>query len=258
MTAVPGRRERQRQATVDEIVTTARTLLAEGTDLSLRAVAQRMGMTAPALYRYVTSYQDLLRLVAIGIDAAMTEEVLVPARDSQPADDPAARITAAALAFRRWALTSRSEFDIVFTNMDVASLCVDPTLASTTLAKASASGQLFNELLVQIWQLYDTPYPRLEELDDDLAEILRDPIMPAGADVPDEFRGLLWVFTQAWAALYGTVTLEVFGHIDPRMITTGVMFRQMFHTQASIMGLSEELPRLDALIDEGLRTASVR
>ncbi|MGH3362154.1 MAG: TetR/AcrR family transcriptional regulator, partial [Nocardioides sp.] len=51
------RRERQREATYDEIVRTARALLAEGEELSLRAVAGRMGMTAPALYRYVGSYQ---------------------------------------------------------------------------------------------------------------------------------------------------------------------------------------------------------
>ena len=49
----PTRRERQREATYDEIVGASRELLAEGAELSLRAVAGRMGMTAPALYRYV-------------------------------------------------------------------------------------------------------------------------------------------------------------------------------------------------------------
>ena len=49
------RRERQREATYDEIVSVAAELLDEGADLSLRAVASRMGMTPPALYRYVAS-----------------------------------------------------------------------------------------------------------------------------------------------------------------------------------------------------------
>ncbi|KRF12388.1 hypothetical protein ASG90_15565 [Nocardioides sp. Soil797] len=249
MAAAPGRRERQRQATLDEIVDAARAILAHGDELSLRAVAQRMGMTAPALYRYVASYQDLLRVVAIGIDAAMTKERLEPAIAAHPADDPALRIAAGAVAFRRWALECRNEFNVVFANMDVASLCVDPTLAETTLTEASASGALFNDLLVQIWQKYDTPYPALDDLDADLVEILRDPIMPAVSfDLPDELRGLLWVFTRSWAALYGTVTLEVFGHVDPRMIRTGVLFRQMFRDQAVILGLAEELPRLEQLI----------
>ena len=48
---VPTRRERQREATYDEIVSASRDLLADGAELSLRAVAGRMGLTAPALYR---------------------------------------------------------------------------------------------------------------------------------------------------------------------------------------------------------------
>ncbi|KQY57185.1 TetR/AcrR family transcriptional regulator [Nocardioides sp. Root140] len=253
------RRERHRQATLDEIVAAARAILAEGGELSLRAVAQRIGMTAPALYRYVESYQDLLRVVAIGIDSAMSAEFLEPARDAHPVDDPAARITAAAVAFRRWALTARNEFSVVFANMDVASLCMDPTLTETTLTKASASGALFNDLLVQIWQKYDTPFPPLNELDDDLVQILRDPIMPdVPLEIPDEMRGLLWVFTQSWAALYGTVTLEVFGHLDPRMIESGVLFRQMFRTQATLLGLADELDRLEPLIVTGLNVTGLR
>lgn len=235
---------------MDEIVATARSLLAEGAELSLRAVAQRMGMTAPALYRYVESYQDLLRVVAIGIDEAMTREYLEPARDRYPADDPAARVTAAAAAFRRWALTESAEFNVVFANMDVASLCHDPTLVESTMVAASASGELFNDLLVEIWMKYQTPYPSLDELEKDLVAILRDPIMPGNAphDLPEEYRGLLWLFTRAWAGLYGTVTLEVFGHLDPRIIASGAMFRQMFRDQGVTLGLEDDLPRLEAVL----------
>ena len=73
MTETSTRRERQREATYAEIVRASRELLAEGAELSLRAVATRMGVTAPALYRYVASYQDLVDLVAYEIDRAATE-----------------------------------------------------------------------------------------------------------------------------------------------------------------------------------------
>lgn len=252
MSQGPGRRERQRQATLDEIVEVSRSILRDGGELSLRAVAQRMGMTAPALYRYVDSYQDLLLLVAVGIDSAMTEEVLAPARDRHPEDDPAARIAAAAVAFRTWALSSRAEFSVVFANMDVASTCLDPPMATTTLTSTAPSGVLFNELLVKIWEQYSTPYPALTDLDADVVEVLRNPIMPGEIDLPDEMRGLLWVYMRSWAALYGTVTLEVFGHIDPRVIESGAMFRQMFTDQAAVLGLSEELPRIMELVDAEL------
>jgi AcrR family transcriptional regulator len=84
-----GRRERQREATYAEIVAASRSLLAEGADLSLRAVASRIGMTAPGLYRYVTSYQDLVDLVAFEIDKAATAQFAAVA-EKYPADDPAA------------------------------------------------------------------------------------------------------------------------------------------------------------------------
>ena len=68
----PTRRERQREETYAEIVRVSRELLGEGAELSLRAVAGRMGLTAPALYRYVASYQELVDLVAFEIDKAAT------------------------------------------------------------------------------------------------------------------------------------------------------------------------------------------
>ena len=69
----PTRRERQREATYDEIVAVSRQFLAEGAELSLRAVAGRMGVTPPALYRYVANYQELVDLVAFEIDKAATD-----------------------------------------------------------------------------------------------------------------------------------------------------------------------------------------
>ena len=54
-----------RAATLEEITTTARRLLVEqGPDAaSLRAIAREMGMTAPGLYRYYSSREELLRHV---------------------------------------------------------------------------------------------------------------------------------------------------------------------------------------------------
>src|SRR6266487_3840205 len=59
----PSRRDRVRAATSQEIVQTARRLLVEQgiAAVSLRAIAREMGMTAPALYRYYESHEELLR-----------------------------------------------------------------------------------------------------------------------------------------------------------------------------------------------------
>ena len=52
---------------------------------------------------------------------------------------------------------------------------------------------------------------------------------------------------QAWAALYGVVTLEVFGHMDPRIIESGAVFRSMIREWIPRLGMADEYARLDAL-----------
>lgn len=238
-----SRRERQRQATMQEIVAAARELVPEPGGLTLRAVAQRMGITAPALYRYVSSLQDLVELVAFDIDSDVAK-LLEEARDSQPEDDPAARIISASIAFRRWALAHKAEFSVVFANPISAGACERHEEMTD-----SPTGLLFSELLGQLWEKYQFPVPRLEDLEPGVADALRDPLFPAakGAFPPDE-PGLVWLFMRSWASLYGTVTLEVFGHLDPNIIESGAMFRAMLGDQAARFAIEDELPRLLPMI----------
>ncbi len=239
------RRERQRQATLDEIVQVSRRLLREPGGLSLRAVAQQMGITAPALYRYVDDYRSLVRLIARDIDAE-TADVVRAARDSQPADDPVAQVVSGSLAFRRWALDNRDEFALVFANP-----LRDPTDDVAAEIVDEQTGAVFTELLTHIWLKYDFPLPALDDLEPLVVEALADPMMPGRVEnLPEEARPLVWVFMQSWARLYGTVTLEVFGHCDPRVITSGALFRAMLAGQAELLGITHELPRLRPLIDE--------
>ena len=60
-----SRRDRVRAETTAEIKQTARQILvAQGPEaVTLRAIAREMGMTAPALYRYFGSHEDLIRHV---------------------------------------------------------------------------------------------------------------------------------------------------------------------------------------------------
>ena len=233
-------RQENRVDTMRRIIEASRRLVTGTGQMTLRAVANEVGMTAPALYRYVESHEALVRIVAMDIDASAAAEI-GRARDRQPPDDPAARMVASAVAFRQWALGNREEFSLVFTNLDVS--CIEE------LQTESRTGLLFSELLFQVWARYQFPVPRLEELDPDLIEILRDPQVPADlTGVTDEMRPLIWLLERAWAALYGTVTLEVFGHIDPRIVERALLFRAMIEDQAVPLGLTEEIPRLRELI----------
>jgi AcrR family transcriptional regulator len=233
-------REQNRVDTMRRIVDASRRLVTGTGEMTLRAVANEVGMTAPALYRYVDSHAALIQIVAMDIDASAAAEI-AEARDAQPEDDPAARMVASAVAFRQWALNNREEFSLVFTNLDVS--CIEE------LQSESKTGLLFSELLFSVWARYQFPVPRLDELDPELVEILRDPKVPADlTGVPDEMRPLIWLLERAWAGLYGTVTLEVFGHIDPRIVEKALLFRAMMDDQAVPLGLTDELPRLRQLI----------
>lgn len=232
-------REQAREHTLDRIVAAARTLLVRDGSVTLRAIAREVGMTAPALYRYAESHEDLVRMVAIDIDTEVAGRLEKAAAEFDE-DDPLARMIAGAIEFRTWALEDRKEFSLVFTNLDVA--CMDEMQGDYS------TGLFFSGLLAQVWAKYQFPIPAVGDLDPDLVEILKDPMVPADlSEFPDELRPLIWLLQRAWSRLYGTVTLEVFGHIDPRMVEQGHLFRAMIEDQAAAFGLDDELGRLREL-----------
>ena len=244
---MPTNREQAHAATTARIVAAARTLLARRSEVTLRAVAREIGMTAPALYRYAASHEDLVLMVALAIDADVAGRIAAAA-DRQPDDDPAGRLVAATVEVRQWALTNREEFALVFTNVDVD--CLDDISSPGT-------GMFFSAALFALWEKLQFPIPELGDLDPGLAEILRDPQVPADlTGVPEELRGLVWLLERAWSRLYGTVTLEVFRHIDPRIVEQAHLFRARFEDQAEPLGLGPDLPRLRVLITELLAAPS--
>ena len=224
------------------IVRASRKLLTSKGEFTLRAVAAEVKMTPPALYRYVSSVEDLMQLVAVDIDTSATEGFRKVVAQ-QPEDDPAARLLAAGCAFRQWALSHKAEFHLVFTNPEVEH--------NEVLQTQAASGLFFHELLFRVWEKYQFPFPPTDELDEELVGLLCDPQVPIDmTDVPESMFGLIWVFMRSWVALYGTVTLEVYGHLDPRVIQHALVFRAMIAEQSALLGLADELPRLTPLIDE--------
>ena len=103
----PTRRDRVREETLGEIKAAARTLLVEQgiAGVQLRPVARAVGMTAPALYRYVDSLDALIELVCIDCFDEMCNQ-MEDARDSV-ADAPVMdRLMAAARGFRVGAASS--------------------------------------------------------------------------------------------------------------------------------------------------------
>ena len=165
----PTRRDRLRAATIEEIIATARRLLVtSGPEaVSLRAIAREMGMTAPGLYRYFGSHEELVRHVIAGIFTELAQDIhqaieaAGPGAPTEPTPDQMAakltlKLVAACREFRRWALNHQAEFGLLFGvplpglddgRNDIADECA-LTFAGTFLA-----------LFLELWRANPFPVP---------------------------------------------------------------------------------------------------
>ncbi|TCO64692.1 TetR/AcrR family transcriptional regulator [Actinocrispum wychmicini] len=233
----PTRRERARAATDREIRQQARTLLVhEGPDaVTLRAIARRLGITAPALYRYYASREDLVYHVRIDICADLADDLSTDLA-AIPETDTVAQVVTICRGFRTWALAHPREFTMVFAypNSRPPELQTDPfgrifmTVAGRVL------------LTKQITPPPDETVPDVMRPDLELfrAELLAT-IADSGVDVPDEILtlGTAYMILQFWIRLYGQVALEVFGHFPLLVTNTDGFFEIMLGELIAAAGL---------------------
>ncbi|MEV0823978.1 TetR/AcrR family transcriptional regulator [Nonomuraea rubra] len=103
-------RQRYREQVRREIKQAALAQIGEGEALSLTAVARRLGMTGPALYKYFASRDDLLaELVQDGLD----ELAAAVRAGALPEGGPRERLHALARAFYDWAVAHPGLFLLV-------------------------------------------------------------------------------------------------------------------------------------------------
>ena len=197
------------------------------------------------------------------------------ARNRYPDDDPAAQIVASAAAFRRWALGSPAEFRLVFATPlpDESDADTAPGSREAQRDRERSRGPKSRPSRVRHRQRR-RPLRRL--LQRDLRPSLGDtssrspptrtctrPSSPCSrptspATVTDGFRAItpsmVWMFERAWARLYGTVTLEVFGHVR-EFIRSGALFESMLDVGRDL-GLADEWdpPRRGGARAHGLTT----
>jgi AcrR family transcriptional regulator len=203
-TVVP-RRDRLRTATEAEIRATARRLLVaeHGQSPTLRGIAREMGMTAPGLYRYYASLDELL--LALCDDLFGEVHATVTAALEAHADDVGARMLGAVRAFRGWALGHPAEFALMFRTGD--GRWADGTDGCEQSRRFAA---LFLELFVGLWDTRPFPLPELHGPVSATCGQLATFARAAGVDLPE---GALWVFANSWVRLYGVVCMEALGHL---------------------------------------------
>jgi AcrR family transcriptional regulator len=234
----PSRRDRLRAATAAEIKETARRILVtEGPDaVSLRAIAREMGMTAPALYRYFGSHEELIKHVIADIFTELAADLrsAIAVAGAESGGDMTAKVLAACWQFRSWSLSHTREFGLIFAT-PLPGLHVQKD--EITSEGGGQFGNTFFELLLELWRKRPFPVPADNEIDPGLLKQLegyRDGLGTLAEGLP---LGLLLVFLRCWVRLYGIVSLEVFGHLSFALDDGRPMFELMLSEMAPLVGL---------------------
>ena len=255
----PSRRDRLRAATSEEIIQTARRLLVQSGPeaVTLRAIAREMGMTAPGLYRYFDSHDELLRHVCASIFTELGSDIhqaIQAAGAATELPDQATKLTvkmvAACQGFRRWSLNHQAEFSLLFGvplpglddgRYDIADEC------------ALAFAGTFFTLFLELWTTAPFPVPAAADIDPGLRDQLSRYREALGTDIP---VGAVLTFLRCWTVLYGAVAMEVFGHIRFALEDPAPMFELTLSDLAALVGLRYPLPAERSPARAGLRSAA--
>lgn len=217
MTGTP--RERARAQTMQDIIRIGREHLAThgAAALSLRAVARDLGVVSSAVYRYVSSRDELLTLLVVdgyndlgdAVDAALERE---------PQTDYRARFRAIGWAVRDWGVREPARYGLLFGSP------VPGYEAPTEQTTGPGT-----RVIVALIQLYDAAYQAgavsipasiavPEKLGSDFDAIRSE----FDIATPDNLiaRGVL-----VWAALFGAINFDLFDQYGPGTFTDrGALF----------------------------------
>ncbi|WP_020390105.1 WHG domain-containing protein [Kribbella catacumbae] len=232
------RRDRQRAATVAEIKAAARKLLLEGgaSAVGLRAVARELGLSAPALYRYFGSHEDLISALIADLYDELTD-TLIALRDGDPEADLGGKLFLIAGGLRDWALAHPAEFGLLFGAPVPNPLAGDHDLTPGHQA-AMRFGAVFKDLVAQVYRQQPFPHPSDEALGAELVAQLQQKSeffdgMPAGA---------VYLSLTYWTRLYGLICMEVFGQLHWALEDAGAYFQAQLFEIGEALGLDCPLP----------------
>ena len=237
-----SRRDRQRAATEAEIRGVARRLLAAGglEALTLRGIAREMGMTAPAIYRYFASLEDLVGALCEELFGESAAAIGAAIEDSG-ATDLNARMHVAIRAFRSWALSRPAEFLLMFRRP------VTPLEEVWASAKHDSFAGLFLEMFVRLVDQGGVRLPPAEAVPASACASLHAFARAHHLELADP---ALWAFSRSWVRLYSVICLEILGQLE-------FMFEDVTpYFEAELAAVAESLGMTYVPPDGGGRAAS--
>lgn len=224
---MPSRRERIAEVTREDLSAAARALLIEGgvEAVTVRAVAARAGMTAPAIYRYFTNREALLTRVIADILGELVVHLQEIGRDE---DTAVGRLQQTSRAFRHWALDHRIEFGLIFgaPQQGVDSSCDLPEGARFEQVWFGLFTAVAEDCRPEAW-----PLP-LTASEQEWVAVFNAQV---GRDVDP---ALAMRFLYAWQEIYGSVCTEAFGLLSWAVDDAGGLFEARLMQVGRDLGLT--------------------
>lgn len=216
----PRPRTDERQPNLQEAIKdTAWKQIAESgsASLSLRAIARELGITAPAIYNYYPSRDDLVTALIVDAFTSLAEAQEASLLGLE-GNRRAVRLSALGLAYREWAVTYPQRYHLIFgtpipnytapeeVTLPAAAQALVPLIQS--IQDLASAGELRTERLAEM-------SPKLKSMLGAWSEF-------AGGFNPD----VLYLALVIWSRVHGLVMLEITHQIPSFFDDPAEMYRQ--------------------------------
>lgn len=188
--------------------------------LSFREIARELGVASSAVYRHVSSRDELLTLLVVDAYTELADHVdnaVEKAPDSKlgHASNPAFKLRVLSHTVRDWAVNNPARWALIYGTPvpGYAALPDDTTEAGTRVMA------LMLDILAQ-----GTVPDDLAPASPELARELEAGVSELGIDVPSKSMTLTADAVIAWSGLIGTISAEIFGQLGPALGAFGHEF----------------------------------
>lgn len=214
-----GIRAKARLETTAEIKRLAREQVADNgaANLSLREIAREMGMASSALYRYFASRDELLTILIIDSYDAIGD-IIERADAGCARNDLSGRWRAVSLSLRTWAIANPSDYGLIF-----GTPVPGYEAPTDTIAPALRYTNVLLRLLADVQAAGCKPLitvPSTKGVSREYKRVRAN----LGMQLSDE---MLLAGLAAWAALFGAISFELFGHVDTVFTDPEAHFRAL-------------------------------
>lgn len=184
--------------------------------LSLRAIARELGVTAPAIYNYYPSRDELVTTLILDAYISFGDSQLT-ARDALPPEDRVGRLQAIGLAYRQWALTYPQRYQLIF-GTPIPGYVAPMERVFPAAARSLSALVSVIESLRQAGQLRSQGFPSIQ------------PQYKVDLETWQAFGGKaelisLSIAVLIWARVHGLVSLEIAGNLPPFGATGDDLYR---------------------------------